>query len=638
MNCYKLVVKCICALLVISNIRMHAQEQLRPLSRNGNLPAISSTKTLSKVSTSTLTPINLPFFDDFSYAYKSPYPSANNWVDSSVYVNTGFGIAPITLGVATFDGLNKKGYPYNINNPVSYSGPADYLTSRYINLQATSTRTYSPGDSIYLSFYYQAQGFGEAPEMNDSLSVDFWKPNQLKWKKVWGIKGYNPSSTDTSFYRVKIPIADTAYCDSLFRFRFRNNSTNSGSLDHWHVDYVQIKDYYLVGDSTLDDVSFAYKSSPFLKNYSVMPFSQYNRTLEMGTKFRNYIRSNFSIPKFSSYNYTIKDAANTPVATDAYGTFDNPGILPFIPNGYYLGNAAVPVFTLQPFPVTFPDSTYFTIKHVVSTSGDTKKDNDTLVQIQKFTNYYAYDDGSAEQAYYLGGNSYGAKTAVRFTINVADTLKSVRIYFDPVVEGGLIQSSSFRIMVWDNGGNGPGNVRYKDSTMYPTYLSGDYNLFPTYRLTSCLVLPVGTYYVGIQQTTGQPLNIGFDKNTNHKDALYYNTSGSWSQSNIDGSIMINPVLGCTDPPVPVGLAKYEKSSLIRIFPNPAQNTISITYPGNQVENTTLEILTSLGQVVYSKSIVSNETIDVSDLSNGLYFIHLKGSNLNVSSQKLIISR
>ena len=606
-----------------------AQEQLRPLSCNINLPAISNNKTLNK--TAAITPLNLPFFDDFSYAYNSPYPSANIWLDSNTYVNTGFAINPITLGVATFDGLNKKGYPYNINASVSFSGPADFLTSKPINLQATTTNTYSPADSIYLNFYYQAEGFGEAPEATDSLCVDFYKPNQNKWKKVWGVKGYNPSANDTNFYRVRIPIADTAYCDSLFQFRFRNKATTSGSLDHWHIDFVKIKKNYFYSDTTADNVVFAYKPTSFLKNYSVIPYRQYNPALEMGTKFRNYIRNNYTSNKQGNYIYTIKNSLNNVLPSDPIVPIPFPGIQPFLYNGYYNGNAGNPTFSIQPFPSSFTDSTYFTITHKIIQSLDTN----TVVHIQNFSNYYAYDDGSAEQGYYL--NTYAAKVALRFTLNTFDTLKSVRIYFDPIVDGSAVQASSFRIIVWGAGGNGPGNIIYKDSLMYPTYLQGSYNLIPTYNLTSCLPLNVGTYYIGIQQTTNKPLNIGFDKNTNHNDALYYDITGAWSQSAIKGSLMINPVMGCTYPTT-VGLTEYKKTDVIKVFPNPAQNSIAVSYTGNQIENTTLEILTSLGQLVYTKSIISNESIDISNLSNGLYFIHLKGSSLNVSPQKLIISR
>ncbi len=638
MNLIKNIQKTVFVLLCLLSVSLFGQEQLKPL--NGNLHLSSMTgKTTAHQKTASLAPINLPFFDDFSYAYKTPYPSTNNWVDSNVYVNVGFPIAPISLGVATFDGLNKKGAPYNIGAPVSYSGLADTLTSRYINLEATTTHTYVTTDSIYLSFYYQAEGRGDNPEPNDSLSVDFWKPRQHKWKKVWGVKGYNPSATDTNFYRVRIPIADTSYLDSLFKFRFRNNATISGSLDHWHVDYVQIKDNYFYADSILNDASFAYMPTSFLKNYSVIPYRQYNGSVEMGTGFRNYLRNNFNIDKFATYAYYEKDKFGSPLATDTYSTFGNPGFSPYTTNGYYtnpnLSSAATPVFTIQPFPTNFSDSTFFTFKHILKTSADSRVENDTLEYVQKFGTYYAYDDGTAEQAYYL--NTYGAKTAMRFTLNALDTLKSVRIFFDPIADEGTIAQSSFRLMVWAAGSNGPGNIILKDSLIYPTYLSGSYNLMPTFNLTSCLPLGVGTYYIGIQQTTNKALNIGFDRNTDHKDALYYDIGNGWVQSGIPGSLMINPVMGCTYP-APVGIKENVKKDIMNIYPNPAQNKITISYPGNQLENTTVEIVSSLGQIVYSSNIISNEQIDISNISNGLYFIHLKGNNLNVSPKKLIISR
>lgn len=628
-------------ILMLFGVNLFSQEELRPLSGNINLPNISPKVNQNKKVAITSS-LKLPFFDDFSYAYKSPYPSVKNWSDSSVYINSGFGIAPISLGVATFDGLNKKGYPYAINAPVSYSGPADFLTSNPINLKsiATSTSTthyYSPADSIFLSFYYQAEGFGEAPEPNDSICVDFFKPRQNKWKRVWGKAGYNPSASDTSFYRVKIPIADTAYCDSLFKFRFRNNATTSGSLDHWHIDYVQIKSEYYYYDTINNDVAFVYKPSSFLKNYSVIPYRQYIPSLEKGTGFRNYIRNNFKDPAQSLYSYSITTATGSTIPTDSYVTIDNPGILPFANNGYFNGLAATPIFTLQPFQNTFSDSTFFTIRHTITnTAGDIQNYNDTLSYIQKFSNYFAYDDGTAEQGYYL--NTYGAKTAMRFTLNVPDTLKSVRIYFDPILDGNIIQGSAFRLMVWNSPSGVPSTLIYKDSLMYPEYLSGEYNLKPTYPLTSCLQLGAGTYFIGIQQITNKGLNIGFDRNTNHKDALYYDIGNGWVQSSIPGSLMINPVLGCVDPPIFVGLNSYEKTNQVRVFPNPAQNVITVSMPGNQLETSELEITNALGQTVFAKTITSNEEIDIRNLSNGLYFIHLKGNSLNISSQKLIISR
>lgn len=646
MNFYKYL---ILFLALLISVRHKAQEQLHPLNGNMNLPKTITQNQTKQNKVATSGSLYLPFFDDFSYAYKTPYPSVNNWLDSNTYVNCGFAIAPISIGVATFDGLNKRGYPYNLTAAVNVSASADTLKSRSIHLDSIVTATpsvyhrYYPGDSIALSFYYQAEGFGEAPEPNDSLCLDFFKPKQNKWGKVWGKAGYNPSATDTNFYRVKIGIVDTAYFHDGFQFRFRNKATTSGSLDHWNIDYVQVKESYFYDDTLLNDAAFVYKPSSFLKNYSVIPYRQYNQALEMAPGFTNYLRNNFNIAKFSVYNYSITEGPSlTPVPTDVYGTFPNPGFLPFHNNGYYSGgtnSAARPVFspTGTPFPsAPFTDSTYFTIKHSLNTPADNRNENDTVVHIQRFSNYYAYDDGSAEQGYYL--NTYGAKIALRFTLNATDTLKAVRIYFDPITQGGLIINSTFRINVWSNNGGSPGSVIYKDSLMNPQYESGNYNMIPTYALTSCLPLGVGTYFIGIQQTTNQPLNIGFDKNTNHKNALYYDISGSWSQSSINGSLMINPVMGCVDPPVIVGVKELTKTNTIKLYPNPAQDAVTISFPGNQLETVEIDITTALGETIYTKKIVSNEQLDISNLSNGIYFIHLKGNSLNVSSQKLIISR
>ena len=131
----KFKIKIILVVLSCLTFLVNAQEALKPLSFNAALSNAKQTTGLQSAKTQSLASVDLPFFDDFSYAYRSPYPAINNWIDSNVYVNTGFAIAPLSLGVATFEGLNKHGYPYNISAPVSLSAPADVLTSRKINLK-----------------------------------------------------------------------------------------------------------------------------------------------------------------------------------------------------------------------------------------------------------------------------------------------------------------------------------------------------------------------------------------------------------------------------------------------------------------------------------------------------------------------
>jgi hypothetical protein len=614
-------------------LNANAQVQLHPLSGNINLVRASKSNASNKKTTSVFTLDTLPFFDDFSYATKSPYPTHKHWLDSGVYVNNGFPIAPVSIGVATFDGLNKKGYPYNILAPLGSSLNADTLTSRQINIQKKGVFTYSPADSIYFSFYYQAEGRGDAPELLDELMLEFYKPNQKIWKKVWGKSGYNPSATDTSFKRVMLPVIDTAYFDSLFQFRFINKATLSGSLDNWHIDYVYLNKNRTKHDTIIEDVTFGYMSTPFLKNYSTMPFQQFVAG-EMSTNIHTYIRNNSLNTKTKTYKFDIfPKTGGASLFNYTGGT--NP-ITPFEPNGWH----ANPSDFNPTFSYTFPtltDSTFFKIIHVVNAVPDNVKQNDTLVQIQKLTNYYAYDDGTAEQGYYL--NTYGAKTAVRFTLNAADTIKALNIYFDPIVDGMAITGSPFRIMIWADGGSGPSStIIYKDSVMYPEYIEGGYNLFPKYKLTSCLQLNAGTYYFGIQQSSNKGLNIGFDRNTNHMDALYYDIGSGWTQSAIPGSIMINPVLGCYEPPIVIGVRELEKNNVISIFPNPAQNTIYVKSNLTKLENAHVEIYNTMGQTILSERYVYNNDIDISLLPNGIYFVSIKGAEQTVSPKKLIISR
>ena len=124
-----------------------------------------------------LSQLDLPFIDDFSY----DETNVDNllWKKSSVFVNRTYSIDPPTIGAATFDGLDSNGFAYSINIS-NAEGYADTLMSREIKMNNI--------DSAYFLFYYQPQGLGDAPEVNDSLILEF-KNNNNVWKKVWSKQG-----------------------------------------------------------------------------------------------------------------------------------------------------------------------------------------------------------------------------------------------------------------------------------------------------------------------------------------------------------------------------------------------------------------------------------------------------------------
>jgi len=116
--------------------------------------------------------IQLPFFDDFSIP--TIFPNQELWDGMSTFVNRDFPYMPVNIGAVTFDAINSSGKVYS--NASSGPFEADELMTRDIRLDSIFSpivRKLSPADSLYLSFFYQPQGVGYAPQIRDSLVLEF---------------------------------------------------------------------------------------------------------------------------------------------------------------------------------------------------------------------------------------------------------------------------------------------------------------------------------------------------------------------------------------------------------------------------------------------------------------------------------
>ena len=114
----------------------------------------------------------LPFFDDFSTS--TVFPDQNLWDGRSVFVNKDFPYMPVNIGAATLDAIDSSGSVYKDASWVPFN--ADELMSQPIRLDSIfSPIPYklSPADSVFLSFYYQPQGVGDAPQSYDSLLLEY---------------------------------------------------------------------------------------------------------------------------------------------------------------------------------------------------------------------------------------------------------------------------------------------------------------------------------------------------------------------------------------------------------------------------------------------------------------------------------
>ena len=118
--------------------------------------------------------LELPFWDDFSKAENVPDTAL--WIDSeNVNINNTFGKNAPSIGVASFDGLDAFGTPYNLN--AVEVGFVDSLTSRPIDLSKVPAVQIN---SVYLSFFFQRGGNGELPDEDDFIQLEFLSP-ESQW-------------------------------------------------------------------------------------------------------------------------------------------------------------------------------------------------------------------------------------------------------------------------------------------------------------------------------------------------------------------------------------------------------------------------------------------------------------------------
>ena len=81
------------------------------------------------------------------------------------------------------------------------------------------------------------------------------------------------------------------------------------------------------------------------------------------------------------------------------------------------------------------------------------------------------------------------------------------------------------------------------------------------------------------------------------------------------------------------------SNLISVYPNPASDQISISY--SIKAKATLKVSDNLGRLIFQKEVEpysEKSTIDVSKISNGMYYITLTNENGEINAKRFIISK
>lgn len=586
--------------------------------------------------------VDLPFMDDFARGLNHPAPEL--WVDRDAFVNQQYPYNPPSIGVATMDAINAAGdLPPNANTTGYRS---DELTSRPVNLDL------EPVDSVYLSFYYQTGGRGDTSggEFQDSLVVQYYDPSARTWSSVWSVSF---SQQDTAFYerrpledteryleveghphrrfyQAMVPVKRRRFLKPGFRFRFVNYASLSpnkditsvrSNVDQWHIDFVRLDSARSRQDTVVNDIAFIRPMMSMLNNYESIPWSHFPDAgvFEMrdsiAVTYRNLSNRAWNITR----EFEIIDRRGD------NETFEFPG-----------GTAdGIPPKTTETYPTTvnytFPydptlDSALFEIRAYMITDTISSRApyrwNDTISYMQKFYNYYAYDDGTAENGYGITGEgSQNAMVALRYDTYTPDTLQAVQIYFNQTLDSA--SRNTFSLKIWGNDNGRPGELLYEQSGHRPTY-EDSLNTFQLYVLREKIYVE-GTFFVGYQKYNREMLNVGFDVNRIHNDKLFYNDAGNWNRSQLKGSLMIRPVFGEYIDPMPTSLPSQRQKPNrpdLELYPNPVRDVLHLEMEGGGYRNHSFALYDMQGRLVMKRDRLT-QNVSLRDLSPGVYVVRIR---------------
>ena len=578
----------------------------------------------------------LPFWDDFSQPTVDSLgfasPDTSRWAtNTGVLVTTGLGIAPPTLGVASFDGAGLDGRP-QVNDTTASGGLSDQLTSCPINLAVVPE---AEQNSVYLSFFWQAQGRGEYPDSpGDSLRLQFSTTDSVsKWVTVWQRSGGDETLVTDEFAQEVIAVDNPAFFHDQFQFRFQSYNRQSGAFDTWNIDYVYLNKGRTATDVAYPDAALTSLPTSLFGEFTSVPMKQ----------FRADPGRYLTAPSVSFYNLRSQPVGTT------FATFVNNAL-----TGEVLDRlTGDSLNAISPIPTAFDrrtitsegldvstldldqDSLYLETEFYIETgdkrliesisaAGDTTfspdyRVNDTVRTTFVLNESLAYDDGTAEFGVEL--NQTGGRVAYEFVTPVADLLTHIDLHFPalPQNQGTLIQ-----LFVWKSlGDTASRDVVLRQTGTLPVLLNNTSDGFTTYELSSPIVVQ-DTFYIGYQQeSSDQFVVIGYDKNTNSGNRIFFNVSTEWEQNpDLRGSLMMRPrfdreiaqlVTDLSSPP-------QENTELV-VFPNPSSGQFQIkgSFDG-------LRVLDILGREVVRTS-SSSTSVDLMGQQPGIYLFqfNIKGT-------------
>jgi hypothetical protein len=568
----------------------------------------------------------LPFVEDFSAS--SIVPNSKTWQTNHTFVNADFAINPPSVNVATFDGMNASGAPYGVGR-----GFCDTLWSHPFDLSGLRV-----SDSVYLSFMVQPRGWGEAPN-NDDLLMLFIRNSSndpTSYTRIWqtGTLGLNRNQ----FTRFDILVEDSTLFHDEVELLFLNTGSRTGNVNHWHIDYIRFDRGRTLNDD-YRDVAVTTRPRSLLTPYYSMPWNHFQTNPAGFTQSsqRIFTRNHFQANLPILYGRLVKNQNQNVV-----DSFANP-----IPNFTALSDTNVVVASPVVLAGSFNTDTitfFTTYRSEIIGSTDNIPSNDELVVPTYFSNFFSYDDGTAESGY--GIDIEPGAVALGFDLAVPDSLYGIAIHFNRAFTD--VSSRTFDLVVWRNvatNANGTGQDVIRRYALQSPFYKFQRNGFHYYKFDQPIALPVGRFFIGWEQFAVFNLNVGWDENyqrngeSNTNPNLFYKIRDLWRGTQLLGTPMIRPIVGKWIVP-PTGLEQQlnkdqaMRDFSVKTYPNPAQNFIKVETNSNGSLHAIL--LDVQGKQVLNQTLINENKLHLPTLQGGIYFLQVQDEYGHKKVNKIII--
>lgn len=603
------------------------KESLISLQQHPKKNLISNLDFQKKKASKRITALSLPFFDDF---YQNEiFPNPGLWQDNFVFINTTYPKEAVTVGVASFDGTDANGKPYNVNANPNVSLEADKLTSNPIDLDGLTSAS-----NVFLSFYYLQSDFGERPVApNDLLTVQFLDTTG-NWNTVW------QTSADTVLRMRQVFLkVDSVYLNPSFQFRFLAFGNVTGANDIWHVDYVKVdKDRDTVAEKNIKEMAYEFLPPSLLKNYYVMPYHQFDST-DLKDTISLFVRNSFINATTDIVDFYEANVVNPP---SNIASFSGPSrdFGPLTRNEIKYPKFNIPTDIIGDTITIKVDYRF----DVSAEAGEPAKvlANNAVSHSQVFSNFYAYDDGTPERGYWLGDES-GYRMAVKYWMRKPDTLQAIKMQLFPVRADNAL--ARFSVCVWKNFGlrsvYNPNDLIYRQPNLKLQDLISEFGvdtingyyyapLKPEFVMNGATfpMILTDTFAIGLIVDNPNSLTVGYDRNNNQSFFNYYVdvNSEKWTRSTFPGTMIINPVVGKGLPPylTPVKETKSTRYD-VKIYPNPARDQLFIE---GITENSLVELFALNGSLVKQFQLTQSGFISVNELPTATFVIKITNLKTN----------